>query len=692
MLFNIYYYMNKDKENYDNIVNNQQDWLKGQKKYYDKQMSGDLDMNINPNIHKWYKLKNNKLVLNKPDMIKRSDVSNKVLNCSLLTECSELNNNECGYCHNENDNKNSSFFAWGDDKEPKTNVCGGTWTTNKDKCQKLKEYEICNKVKDCGDLYGDAAQTCGYCPITKKAVPVNIMGDKKAKYKKDFCAYPLLNNKNCSTYLSNNPCITGNYKTGPHTTECINKLWKQSNCTNKKPKNRDVNQLINDNTMLKNFMEIGKDFEDIYKKSNNSTNLNEAILYNNMCYGNTDKINVCNNIFNVNGIPSHKCLKQQFIDTGCGTGSDNEPSTGYYDLSTSDSHARGHINEITNLIKSKDNINTKEKYDKNLKKIIELAQGKGFYGFDYDKRKKAAKICYGTTPPMPPDIKRGDTILKRVNLGNKKIQGIEMNGLNLFEGIVINRDGMEVDIMWINIINETTRNKIKRENYSKHIQLQTKIFGWPGIAPLNKYNGITNKLNVKDLFVKESCCAKFTSGCKISCESQYLNTLNTYKQPKKCVLGWPKGKKGIPNKWSKWSKCSTDCGTGVKIKKKDIVYPASNGGYCPSISDSERYIKVKCNTNKCPRYGISDRMGNFYKNKKLWYKVDNNNNKNNLVANKKYKKSRLIDMFNMCDNDNNCYGVLESNKPSYYYMVWDKNKHVNGKSINNIGKILYKKI
>ena len=681
-LFNI-------KETYGNLVENQKDWLKSQKQYYLKRKYTDLDINTNPNITKWYKFRDGKFVVNKGDAIRPSKVGKKVLNCKLKTDCKELgDNNDCGYCHNENDDKNGSFFAWGDKNGPKTNVCGGTWTTKQNTCQKLREYEICNKVKDCGDLYGDAADTCGFCPTTNTAVPVNKKGDKKAKYKQDHCAYPLLSSKNCKTYMNDNPCISTNFNTGPHSAECIQKLWKQSKCINKNPKNKDVNKLKNDSTMLKNFMNIGNDFQNIFKKSNNSKTLDEAILYNMQCYGHTKRIDECNSVFNVHGKPSHKCLKKQFLKAGCVKGNASKPSMGYHDLSTSDSHARGHINQISALIKPDSNIDSKENYIKHLNKIIELAQGDGFYGFDYPKKKIAAKICYGTTPPPPPAIKKGDTVLLRLNIGNKKLQGIRMNGLVLFEGIVMRIKNRNAYVMWTSITDEKTRNKLERKNYIKYINLQSKFFGWPGISPTYKYNGMTNTFKLNKLFVKESCCASFTSGCKISCESQYLNILNMYKQPFDCVIGWPANRNGTQNKWSGWSKCTADCGGGIKYKRRGIIYPAKRGGYCPRSSHNLRFKKIRCNTKKCPKYGLSDNNGKFYKNKKLWYKRINDNN--NLVSKSRYLKfGRLIDMFRLCDKKSWCKGIGESNKPSYYYLLWDK-KRWNGTNYKHTNGILKK--
>ena len=43
------------------------------------------------------------------------------------------------------------------------------WTTDANKCQELREKQLCADVKSCGDLYGEAAKTCGFCPTTGKS-------------------------------------------------------------------------------------------------------------------------------------------------------------------------------------------------------------------------------------------------------------------------------------------------------------------------------------------------------------------------------------------------------------------------------------------------------------------------------------------------------------------------------------------
>ena len=51
----------------------------------------------------------------------------------------------------------------------KTDVCeAGKYSNTKAGCEKLQEQALCNKIISCGDLYGEAADKCGYCPTTGK--------------------------------------------------------------------------------------------------------------------------------------------------------------------------------------------------------------------------------------------------------------------------------------------------------------------------------------------------------------------------------------------------------------------------------------------------------------------------------------------------------------------------------------------
>ena len=89
--------------------------------------------------------------------------------------CSQLDqpNNKCGYCA---ETKKFSFATL-DGKNTAVDVdCNPRkWTMDAGKCSELRDKEICDAVKTCGDLYGEAEKLCAWCPTTGKALPMKIL-------------------------------------------------------------------------------------------------------------------------------------------------------------------------------------------------------------------------------------------------------------------------------------------------------------------------------------------------------------------------------------------------------------------------------------------------------------------------------------------------------------------------------------
>ena len=63
------------------------------------------------------------------------------------------------------------------------------------------------------------------------------VGDKLVpKYSDDVCGGDgagLLSADKCGEFLKDHPCITPYYLSGPHSGDCVRKLWKNSGCDNK---------------------------------------------------------------------------------------------------------------------------------------------------------------------------------------------------------------------------------------------------------------------------------------------------------------------------------------------------------------------------------------------------------------------------------------------------------------------------
>ena len=86
-------------------------------------------------------------------------------------------------------------------------------------------------------MVGDAA-ICGWCQASNKAMVMqNINGKLEPKYPtQDKCAdegYGLVAQTECTQFGQEHPCIGPNESTGPHSMECLSKLWKEAGCSTK---------------------------------------------------------------------------------------------------------------------------------------------------------------------------------------------------------------------------------------------------------------------------------------------------------------------------------------------------------------------------------------------------------------------------------------------------------------------------
>ena len=249
-----------------------------------------------------------------------------LVNCRQITKCSQINDkNNCGYCAYDKE------FRYGTKDGPSADVCPKeAWTTDANKCQELREKQLCAAVKSCGDLYGEAEEICGYCPTTGVAMVMKKAGDKYVpKYPDDVCnaeGYGLLPGSKCGQFLKDHPCITPYYLSGPQPEACLKKLWKNSGCTSTTPLGQSFANLSK--SIMKGYKEIGVSF----KKTNTdtrSTDYNTAVTTSDLCFGNHDNIKPCDMKYNRQGIPNPACLKGEFLDVGC-----TEKGTVYKGLNT----------------------------------------------------------------------------------------------------------------------------------------------------------------------------------------------------------------------------------------------------------------------------------------------------------------------------------------------------------------------
>lgn len=51
--------------------------------------------------------------------------------------------------------------------------------------------------------------------------------------------------------------------------------------------------------------------------------------------------------------------------------------------------------------------------------------------------------------------------------------------------------------------------------------------------------------------------------------------------------------------WTPWSACSQACGGGFQDKRRKVLTPARAGGSCPKYGDARRFLREPCNSQKC---------------------------------------------------------------------------------------------
>ena len=597
------YYININRENFDSeldkaLVAGERAFMKSQDKYWDvrSQGIGSGLITTKPGINNWVKLDDNKELQSYTPKIglEQRQIDKGITNCRALTKCSQLKNNNCGYCAAEKE------FRFGTKDGPAANVCPKDyWTTEAAKCEELREKEICSNVKSCGDLYGEAAKLCGYCPTTGQSMVMKKVGDKYVpKYSDDTCnaeGYGLIPGDKCGKFLKDHPCITPNYLSGPHSAACVKKLWKNSNCTDKTPYG-------------KTFYDLGQSIRMPYKRAGTimqetntktrSTNYYTARDNSEICFGNSDNIDPCDGKYAASGIPHPECLKQEFKKSGC-----NEKGTGYKLLYANNvagmwGDAKKQVGEVSKYSKAQTSWNAlgfsypfstetnPTEYAATMKRVNDLT----VEADDYGTRLATSMHCFGTAPPPPPPIKPGDTVTK--TLGALK-----------YEGIVTKMIGADCLIMWTSATNVGSSSVTQwgtsispggtRKREASSIDEQKTGWGWDGIEPTGN-TSLKTTYNKARLNLKSSCSDN-KSTCKLTCKGKIREVLFKFPRPRDCIVG----------PWSGWSNCSKTCGGGTETRTRQVLYPARFGGKaCPTLEN-----KRACNTNPCMNPNFTENRG-----------------------------------------------------------------------------------
>lgn len=599
------YYVKKNKEGFHKSINNMLDageskwnnregfsysgqaserknWKKERKDYWNDRANAETTetntIQVNPGTSNWLQFDDSGELVNKNVSAgtKMGTLENSIMNCRKIESCDDLQDGgNCGYCALDEE------FRRGDDNGPFAHTCKPKyWTKDAETCKKIKLRKECSEVKDCGDLTGDKATKCGYCPTTGKIVPMEKIGETyHAVYDEDICPDfesehgGLLPVDKCISFATENPCITPYHATGPHNIACLKRLWSNSKCTTDKPYGKSFTDLVNLPEYIgKSFNAIGSLMSDTFTKTK-STDINVAKTNSINCFGNSDNINMCDEKYYSDGLPHPECLQKQFIESGC---SRESPE---YSIIGND--IKGHVRKMNSYKKENEqytsekviykgtgsDITTIDDYKKDVQRVYNLTAS----AVNEETRKETSDLCFGKEPPPSAGVKPGDT----VTLGPLPVK----EGILQFEGVVTGKRFGKFKVMWT----KTTENGVVREREGISEDDQAKFFGWDGIKP-------TYNTEIEDFFLAGrlnviSSCSSNKSACKLTCRNKIFNVKNKYPRPRDCVV----------SDWSDYSSCTKKCDGGIKYKTRTILYPARFGGSsCPSLR-----FETTCNEQQC---------------------------------------------------------------------------------------------
>ena len=169
------------------------------------------------------------LVLDVMKSGKSSPLASDIDECRNLKTCNDIKNSNpekgCGYCA-----KNDKFMI-GNAEGPMANICPDGWSFTPEICKKNKEKAVCGNITSClGVVQDEPTKICVWCPRAKKAY-VSAINDGVAipKYDDDKCDSPLFGGDSCRS----DPICSAKYDSGPHSGECLRKIWKDAGCSAK---------------------------------------------------------------------------------------------------------------------------------------------------------------------------------------------------------------------------------------------------------------------------------------------------------------------------------------------------------------------------------------------------------------------------------------------------------------------------
>lgn len=542
-----------------------------------------------------------------------SQIGPNILKCRKLTDCDDLDDNPmCGYC------AETKVFSAGNTKGPFADACKPEkWSIGKAQCKKKKEQEECSKLTNCGDLVGDIANKCAYCPTNGKMMSFEkVNGKNVPKYGED-CDYMggLITGDKCASFAEDHPCITPNKETGPHNEKCIRKIWKNSGCTNTKVANTDMSLLT---SLKKSYEDLTNKFNKINKEASTNNNYDKANNFNKECYGDDKELDPCEPRFGSND----KCKEKIFLETGC-----NEKS--WQKLKESNNSL---LNLSNNQFKNKI-----EDIHINANTLINL-QNK-------DKVTKSAMLCYGKIPPPPKPLGVGDFVKTKHNNW-------------VMKGYIMKIVDQKCYILWTNV------GGLKREKVRNNNNFIKIFFGWDGIkgthSKLTRLGDSNGGIHINKLKRIKKCEDKGIFYCGNSCSGIIKDLRSKYPKPLDCVVG----------EWSLWGDCNKPCGGGIKKRIRKKIYEEVNGGTC-----DEQLIQYKrCNMRSCLRDDFSkvDIKENF-QNETVWNKADHKLIKGVRyikIENKPYTYLHIQEIEAYDENNKNIAHKSNGVIPSSSSLIW----------------------
>jgi len=568
--------------------------------------------------------------------IPKGDMTDKLNSCKQITKCSQLNNSDCGYC------VYTKEFQYGGSGAPAADVCpSNAWTNDPNKCQQMKEQAVCKEVKSCGDLTGEAAEMCAWCPTSGKAIPFKQAGNKKVpKYPGDACnnaGYGILGAKECQKFLKDHPCLTPTAYSGPHSPSCLSKLWKDAIGGDR----RTINWMKyskNGYWNKRGYPAVLSDMK-AWKAYTRSNDYATAVKGGLMCYGR--KPDPCKTQFNPK--PA-ECMDQLWKQGGAKSSGTGLPSkAGFYrsgksSYKTTIGRYRFTLDQAKEACR-KDGArlcSKNEIMDKNICSAGWTADGirgypmadggsrgcggsrKGWRTWSRNpKSKGSAHCCY----ELNSDNSKSSIINSIKGLANKAISGnstqqaglmkmvygenwtppppakpgdlVELNWKegsvpSVHRGYVISKMGNKCSIMWTDYKGKATVDRYNIKNDPSGINTQRYWFGWPGIRA-TVLKGASNVdaggLVLENHLKVIKTCNNAPSNCDINCRRIIQGLMGKFPTPQDCVV----------SNWSGWSPCSKKCGEGIQSRSRSVKYPPKHSGLpCPSLNEKRVCEEKPC--------------------------------------------------------------------------------------------------